>query len=764
MWGPQPDRRKLYIAINSFRCADTRKIVFQRLAAELDGDRSTTYDLCSAMSKLTIRDNAVRSTLGVTPSFSLTNLVMKPISDYVDAIVQHRIQLCYGFFMSLTGRVLSHDEVDSMVTFCRTSAPDVWRAVMDMLGYSNAFLKRDQEEMVIQKQHLRKTYERTTFYEIISLSRVRKNHLFPFFSCIGAAATYANSTSETSRRISTFFGHICSPTTLTNKCKAFANLDDLFRNIHLSLSTQLVRYRDEASHGEPVVVYFFIGVFDNAQKNIPFKFQRFGATSNFVKVTARMFLQLWQGPWHDIVLPNKKVPLTYVDQAIPSPICMPPFELLSCPTETLLLGESIRSCLDHFVHAASPNSTAPLIDFSGLRVWGYLRHVEIASELARQKVFLSIYKPYAFAPIPFVDARVRMVDVLISLNSLRGRGGGLYARASTFQAEAVEYIRGSRPKAEIMSLPVVKDDETTIKGMVNVILKFLQCGGLLQLTADGTFVNPPDLGKRNMALYGDGLTCERFRNCKDQLLERQATFNKHYEQISAVMRAVDRVIMMPGDLHGGGFHTLGPVYTVFYGGFIQVFQIALGYKRIDASKVEKSYEQSSLLLLRVLRECERHMYDAYICQVEKDHLALVRRLVAEPAKLAEWLAIGLVQWIDDKLKSSKDDLFRFGLNFVKMGRLYRSFRYAIRCGDAIHIEHLWSTFSGIWLLLGKRIYTEISLQQMEDLYGKADSWMLQILRDNRAARLHGGTNKYGKPFAHRAIDDHMEDCQWRYKA
>jgi hypothetical protein len=63
--------------------------------------------------------------------------------------------------------------------------------------------------------------------------------------------------------------------------------------------------------------------------------------------------------------------------------------------------------------------------------------------------------------------------------------------------------------------------------------------------------------------------------------------------------------MAPGDLHGGCFHTLGPVYALFYGGLIQPIQIALGVKRIDNNKVEKTYEQARILVVRILKEGER---------------------------------------------------------------------------------------------------------------------------------------------------------------
>ena len=61
-------------------------------------------------------------------------------------------------------------------------------------------------------------------------------------------------------------------------------------------------------------------IYDNSQKNSPYKFQRNGSTSRFVKVTAMLFLKVQM----DISTLTRKwpmsitTPVTYVDQAIPS--------------------------------------------------------------------------------------------------------------------------------------------------------------------------------------------------------------------------------------------------------------------------------------------------------------------------------------------------------------------------------------------------------------------------------------------------------------
>jgi hypothetical protein len=79
---------------------------------------------------------------------------------------------------------------------------------------------------------------------------------------------------------------------------------------------------------------------------------------------------------------------------------------------------------------------------------------------------------------------------------------------------------------------------------------------------------------------------------------------------------MDQTMIGLGDLHIRGFHALGPVYAVRFPGLIQPIQIALGWKRIEFSKVEKCYEQAAYLVLLILNECERQLYDAYLFQME----------------------------------------------------------------------------------------------------------------------------------------------------
>jgi hypothetical protein len=143
--------------------------------------------------------------------------------------------------------------------------------------------------MYAAKQHLGKTYSRNTFYQIVALARMQSGQIFSYWASIGTAAAYATSSSETSSRIPSFFGLIASRTTLSRNLKQFSNTAVLYYNIGLTLLKCVIKYQD-ATMFTPTEVFLFIAVFDNSQKNMPFKFQRFRATYYFVKVTSRMFV------------------------------------------------------------------------------------------------------------------------------------------------------------------------------------------------------------------------------------------------------------------------------------------------------------------------------------------------------------------------------------------------------------------------------------------------------------------------------------------
>ena len=444
----------------------------------------------------------------------------------------------------------------------------------------------------------------------------------------------------------------------------------------------------------------------------------------------------------------------YLNQAVPSPVGMPAYER-SFPHSNVVKDPSLAS-LDQI-------ETLPLVDSTGRRVAAYMQHLRVNQEFVAMSYYLSSPRAYAFRPQAYNNLPTRS-RIIKSLHPIRGRTK-LLGLARTFQRRAVLNYRGLRPKAHLLALPILNDDETTTAGMFNVIIKFLR---QVKLLVPGKITNGPDWVCPNdsktiwLLLVGDGLSAEQYRAFENSLREHP-TFAATYESVSEILKSLQQVVFLPGDLHGACFHTLGPLYTIFHGGFLQIFQTALGWKRLDANKVENTYEQAAFLALLVLTECERQLYDAFVSQLPDNVVNSWGALFANPSLLASTLANCFLQWFDNKLTSSTDEVFCMGIHYVKLARQYRQFRRSIHHGDSIAMECLYNSFTAVWYALGKSKYTEIGLGLMEDFYGTIPYWLLQVVRDNRFARVHDNRPD-GSECAEWALDAMIESLQQHYKS
>ena len=213
-----------------------------------------------------------------------------------------------------------------------------------------------------------------------------------------------------------------------------------------------------------------MAVFDNTQQNLWFTFQWGGNSSRFVKVTARLYMSLWQGARQHAPAPTSKVQITYCQQAIPSPYRMPPYEHME---KLQVSRESLISSIVMLHELVATLPTIPaVVDIFGRRVSAYMDLVCIAYEIQRQRRFLSSeacnFLPFEDEP----DHQSRRSILCNLLSSLRSKGG-LYNTAYTFQSRAVTFICGNRLKNKVLCLPAATDDETTKAGTgaIDVITK-----------------------------------------------------------------------------------------------------------------------------------------------------------------------------------------------------------------------------------------------------------------------------------------------------
>ena len=121
----------------------------------------------------------------------------------------------------------------------------------------------------------------------------------------------------------------------------------------------------------------------------------------------------------------------------------------------------------------------------------------------------------------------------------------------------------------------------------------------------------PDAQNRHLIMVGDSLTQICARQFLDLVHETSTSFGQQHETTMMLQRALDQVIFIPGDLHGGGFHILQIVYNLFYGAIIQKVQTVLQWKQICGSDVSKCYQQAASLATITVQEMERHLISEY---------------------------------------------------------------------------------------------------------------------------------------------------------
>jgi hypothetical protein len=155
-----------------------------------------------------------------------------------------------------------------------------------------------------------------------------------------------------------------------------------------------------------------------------------------------------------------------------------------------------------------------------------------------------------------------------------------------------------------------------------------------------------------------------------------------------------------------------------------------------------------MMAIMVALELERHLKGEHLRYIlENDGLKREWIAIGDSKAGLVWLEVSYLSWLEERIEATTDHTFRKVLNFVKAMNEYELFRLAVRTGDAIMIEELYSKFLPIFLLTGKSHYFEIGLSSIEQIYGKIPFKVLQMMRANCCHPLYSGNDKRGNPMA-----------------
>ena len=240
-----------------------------------------------------------------------------------------------------------------------------------MLGF-------DKKEALKKNHHLTASgyYDRILFYNYLSSSRIRFNHNFSVWATINTCSMYGRGEGRHRTQTSSFFGLGCTLNTLMKNTKSLR--DNSNSNIHL-------RLRSEKK---------IVCCLDNNQKGNKLKYQRFGKSNKFVKVTGSVIIQY--NYCHPIIESvSSNVIITYVDQVFPSPYMMPHFEKLThCDTDISIETSQLYAVLCDMKQTTKNNRKLEIypsleneqVDFTGKRVCAYMSILEILQSLNMMRI------------------------------------------------------------------------------------------------------------------------------------------------------------------------------------------------------------------------------------------------------------------------------------------------------------------------------------------------------------------------------------------
>ena len=335
---------------------------------------------------------------------------------------------------------------------------------------------------------------------------------------------------------------------------------------------------------------------------------------------------------------------------------------------------------------------------------------------------------------------------------------GLLHYARHFQQNAVHMWNPFEELADTFAiLPLSSRIEGTNFGAGTILLDFLVLAGLLvdcldPVTKQVFWKATDDIAKKWVYVVGYLLSLDNLESFIKMLHKSKVTFDECFLQVLKFQKALSRVVTIPGDLHVK-FHTLGPIFRIFYGGFLQVFQTALGWKRLKL-KVSECYQLAYKLFNLVFGEVERMLLDCF--EVNEGQKLMACAAVQSVDHFAIYYAKHFDTWFVEQRTKSEDEHRRYLCNFAYLGWGFMMLDDAVRTGCTPTIEYQICWWAPVWLELGKHRHYKLSLSQTEQLYRDLPYSILQEIRINRTARFYAGKDRDGQPMHRREMHHVVE--------
>ncbi len=95
-----------------------------------------------------------------------------------------------------------------------------------------------------QYKHMLTFYQQMTLFQAMALSRVCNPKNFAWWGAIGSAIAYGQKETDTSKRMTNFFGHSLHTATLLDKVSGFMKAEYLYKTAFPLICAQSVTYSE----------------------------------------------------------------------------------------------------------------------------------------------------------------------------------------------------------------------------------------------------------------------------------------------------------------------------------------------------------------------------------------------------------------------------------------------------------------------------------------------------------------------------------------
>jgi len=652
----------------------------------------------------------------------------------VDLIFKKAIISTYQSFCVLGEPLVSSSQINILLDRFKIEMKVHYFMMKKLLGI-------DKKERLTKNKHLVSTgyYDRMIFYNFLTLSRLRNPQNCIHYAMISAAALYSKGCGDNVQKRFTYSGTSSTVQTFLRHVRPYGD------NMLQSAATALYNSN------------FTVATLDNNQKGNPLKFQRYGSSNTFVKVTARYFRDFI--PYSsDINTNGMHASITYVKQAVPSPNPMIPFEMI-CNNEAMDYSILSNAVVNKMIMR---NDTQSTVDFSGKRVKGYANIIDICDEVQfGLRSFMTgcnrtdrTYEYWQHMPEQHkTKERDNIVQVMNRLKSTA------IASYSSFQNDiTIGWNPSSKMATKLLIPPVSLRDEIKTDGFGMAVIELLCLVGILhEEQVSDTYIKwelDRNWKQRKMILCVDGLSLDRHRHFQKKMSNVKLSFSTAFKQSLIFQKALSRVVEINGPLHMA-FHMLQTIFTVF-GTMLKWGQTIVDWKRLTSAKVCDSFDLCRQLTFLMLEELDRLAWDMYLLE-RKDEIESTKTSCNNDEEFLCKLAHDYLIYLKDKASTTCDERRKYVYYFMLMCRKFRQFWYSMRRGDRVMLEYITIEWCGIFYLLKKHNYFEICLSAIEKEYSNISYDELQAIRINSAVRYRNGNDNKGNPYPLHVLDEVMEN-------